>query len=55
MIVYLQTLDSAGAELPLTKMSGLTQLVHEKGLSMCLSEGGVKKRVFDMAETKEQG
>jgi len=48
-------LDSSGGDSALTKMTGLTQLVHDKGLSMCLSEGGVKNQVFEALEGSSEG
>ncbi|XP_065071899.1 zinc transporter ZIP13-like [Rhopilema esculentum] len=41
---------SLSSDCSLAKVSGLTQLVHEKGISMCLSTGGVEKRNIKITE-----
>lgn len=40
----LQLSEQTTDVMALTKMNGLTQLIHEKGLSSCLSEDGIKLR-----------
>ena len=47
--LYAQMLDSIGNDPPLTKMTGLAQLVHEKGISTCLTDNGIRKREVDAA------
>ena len=47
--LYAQMLDSNGIDSPLTKITGLTQLVHEKGISSCLTDNGIRKRDVDAA------
>ena len=46
---------SISSDYGLAKVSGLTQLVHEKGISMCLSTGGVEKRNIKITEVIDNG
>jgi len=43
--------NSSGGDATLAKLTGLTQIAHEQGLSMCLTEGSIKKRTVATTET----